>query len=537
MPVAAGRVDRLERRRREAALSAGTDYARYRMDPVGFARDVLGIEPTPEQAEIAEAVLKPPCRVLVKAGHNVGKSFLVAWLVIWWYFTRPVSTALTTSGGNLNAVKDIVWTEVRLLMARAGLVGNFIGPTAPEMRTSPDHWAKGMTAATGEGFQGRHRAHAMFAFDEAEGVRKVYWDTTGTMFQPDGSNVWVVILNPTTTTSESYQQEQATDLDGNPKWKVFTLSCLEHPNVKAALAGLPVPVPDAVSIAQVWGWLADSFEEVTAAERDEDTDVEFPPGSGRWWRPDPDGESRVLGRRPTAGTFGVWSERLWDRACANELAEPFDLPELGADIARHGNDRTEIHARCGPCSLAHEDHGGWDTVRTADRLMERATELAAWQTARRPPQAAPTDPKAIPIKVDDTGVGGGVTDILRSNGFNVAAVNAGEKAPTEDKYPLVRDELWFTVRTRARNGALDLSRLGKKLQARLKRQALAPTWKPTTDQRRSVEPKKDTKKRIGRSPDGMDALNLAYYPAAANCVSTWAAGPDRQNWRDRAGRR
>ena len=42
---------------------------------------------------------------------------------------------------------------------------------------------------------------------------------------------------------------------------------------------------------------------------------------------------------------------------------------------------------------------------------------------------------------------------------------------------------------------------------------MAPTWKVDAQGRRVVEPKSDTKKRIQRSPDDADALNLAFYHA------------------------
>lgn len=50
---------------------------------------------------------------------------------------------------------------------------------------------------------------------------------------------------------------------------------------------------------------------------------------------------------------------------------------------------------------------------------------------------------------------------------------------------------------------------------RLKSQALAPKWKIDSAGRRVVEQKADTKKRLGRSPDDMDAFNLAYYEFAS----------------------
>jgi hypothetical protein len=36
-------------------------------------------------------------------------------------------------------MKDTVWSEVRMQRMRAGLRDYFIGPVAPEMRTSPEH--------------------------------------------------------------------------------------------------------------------------------------------------------------------------------------------------------------------------------------------------------------------------------------------------------------------------------------------------------------------------------------------------------------
>ncbi len=529
-----------------------TDLSKYRNDPVGYARDILKAEPTPDQQAIAKALLEPPYRVMVKSGHNIGKSWLAAWITNWWFDTRNPSWGVT-SAPDFRSVSDILWTEIRLQRQRAGIAG-CMAPSAPAMGDGPEHRAKGYTARKGESFQGRHRAAMLFVFDEAEGVDPVFWQTADTMFHADGTHAFLAILNPTTTTSQSYVEENAVGSDGKPKWKVFSLSALNHPNIKTALENRereakgeplqPIPVPSAVSLHQVEGWLNDWFEPVRSGEQNPEFDIEFPPASGQWWKPDPDGEARVLGRRPSAGTYGVWTEGMWKRACENPQTPPVgELPEIGCDVARFGNDRTEIHVRCGPVSLQHEDYGGWDTVRVADRLMTLAKELAAWQNSqqpfgqwqdsRRPPQAEPVKATEIKIKVDDTGVGGGVTDILRANGFNVIAVNAGESAPQNDKYPLVRDQLWFETRNRAKAGQLDLSRLGAKMLARLQVQALAPIWWPTTDQRRQVESKSDVKERLKRSPDGMDALNLAYFEPGSGELPTviqagHATGQQRQ---------
>jgi hypothetical protein len=53
--------------------------------------------------------------------------------------------------------------------------------------------------------------------------------------------------------------------------------------------------------------------------------------------------------------------------------------------------------------------------------------------------------KSDRIKVDDTGVGGGVTDILQDRGYNVIPVNFGGDANDQDRYPSTASEMWFEV--------------------------------------------------------------------------------------------
>ena len=165
---------------------------------------------------------------------------------------------------------------------------------------------------------------------------------------------------------------------------------------------------------------------------------------------------------------------------------------------------------------------GLRTVRAASNVLPRAyfavfrfpsarlaRENAKWATDRRDRAAAPIDPDRIRIKVDDDGVGGGVVDQLGD--FSVTPVSAAGAALDPEDYPNVRSELWFAVAERARRGRLSLARLTAAERRELKRQAMAPAWKLNGAGQRVVEPKDETKKKLGRSPDGLDALNLAYY--------------------------
>lgn len=172
--------------------------------------------------------------------------------------------------------------------------------------------------------------------------------------------------------------------------------------------------------------------------------------------------------------------------------------EIGCDVARFGDDYTSIVARRGACVLHHETHNGWGTDETAGRLKQLCGQLA--QAGETPPRVA--------VKVDDDGIGGGVYD--QRDGYAFQRVSGAGKAHEPEGYPNIRSEAWFVVAERADRGELDLSRLRADSLALLRRQVMAPTWKVDSVGRRVVEPKADTKRRIGRSPDDADALNLAF---------------------------
>lgn len=506
----------------------------YHDNPVGYVLEKLKVATLWERLqEVLQLLRVPPYRVLVRSGHNLGKSFVAAAACNWWYDTFDPGVVITTAPTERDVV-DILWTEIRLQRYRANLPMSFIGGRAPEMRTSDEHWAKGYTARKGESFQGRHRSHMLFVFDECEGVEPQYWDTTNTMFKPQEGHAWLAIGNPTTTTSRAYLEEMALDREGNPKWHVVTLSALDHPNVAAQLSGLPLPVPSAVSVEQIDSWIAD-WCELIPPEEVEATDIQW---RSCWYRPGPVADSRILGRRPSAGTFGVWSDALWQSAVTADLRpDPRQLPRLGCDVARHGDDFTEIHARWGDCALSHESHNGWTLDRTHARLIELATELAHQATAEREAGILPVSPKLIPLVIDDDGLGGGLTDFLKRDGYHVIQIGAGTIASRPDLYPNKRSELWFQTAQRARLGKLDLHRLSSRILHELKRQAMAPEWAPDAAGRRVVEKKSDTKEKLGRSPDSMDALNLAWYEGIQIHHESKQKAKEEEHYRFRFGNR
>jgi phage terminase large subunit len=161
--------------------------------------------------------------------------------------------------------------------------------------------------------------------------------------------------------------------------------------------------------------------------------------------------------------------------------------EIGADIARMGNDRTVFKKRKG---LRLMDTKVYTKLRTTE-VCDKLEIFADWD-------------KHILIKIDDTGVGGGVTDEMLHRGYNVMPVNFGAKPRDVDKYPNLISEAWFYMATIMDTIQLDMdSDLLMELSTR--------QWVMDSKGRRGVESKDTYKKRGYRSPDMADATILCFY--------------------------
>lgn len=461
-----------------------------------------------KQIEVAESLLKHR-RVFVKASHSVGKTHLGGGLVNWFFDCWDPGITLTTAPTKAQ-VEDLLWKEVRVQRGqRSGLL-----PKAARLEAAPNHFASGYTATDASSFQGRHEERLLMLYDEAVGIDAPFWDAGEGMFTGDGC-YWLVIMNPTDTASRAYMEETTGG------WHVITISALDHPNIAADLEGRPAPFPAAVRLSFVEERIRKWTTPIDPADH-RAQDIEFPPGSGKWYRPGPLFEGRVLGRWPTQSGTSVWSEAMWQASQVMQ-PDPDEPTEIGCDVARFGDDYTSIIVRRGACCLHHETHNGWSTSQTAGQLKVLAKRFARTPAFVAGAAVAGEDPTKIKIKVDDDGVGGGVTD--QKGEFNFLPVSGGGRPAQVEDYPNRRSELWFATADRADASRLDVSRLSEESRNLIRQQVMAPTWKMDAQGRRVVEPKADTKKRIGRSPDDADALNLAF-AAPVN----WAGDAGLMEW-------
>ena len=458
----------------------------WRTRPDLYAKHVLGVVWWPKQVEIALAVAQHK-RVMVRASHSVGKTHLAGGLVNWFFDCFRPSITITTAPTALQ-VDDLLWKEVR--MQRQGRPR--LKPKSSRMELAPNHFAAGFTAASGDAFQGRHEENVFIVFDEACGIEGQFWTAADAMLTGDSCRM-LAIMNPTDPGSRAWQEEE------KGRWKVIQVSCLDHPNVVADLAGLPPPFPGAVRASwvedQVSAWCRRvPLSEVMAG------DFEWPPGAGEWFRPSGQFESRVLGRWPTQSRDTVWSEPVWQLCLGGSgLVGPL---KLGCDVARYGDDATVIHAARGGVSVAHESHRGFSTSEVAAQIKALVKSLCR----------EGEDPKQVPISVDDDGVGGGVVDQLR--GWKVIPISSAGRARDPEGYPNVRSEMWFAARGMAEEGRISVAALPDEVKNDLWRQLSSAKYRLDGQGRRKVEPKDEMKKRLQRSTDDADAFMLCHYGSA-----------------------
>jgi phage terminase large subunit len=205
--------------------------------------------------------------------------------------------------------------------------------------------------------------------------------------------------------------------------------------------------------------------------------------------------------------LGQFASTADDTVCslgAVEAAQERDLPrgepvELACDVARFGSDETVIAVRHGQRAGSSQTYSKRDTMETAGHLIHHA----AYHGATR-------------VSVDEGGLGGGVVDRLREQRlpFEVEAFNGAQSHPqvfAPGEYPNRRSEAWFALSEQLPEIDLDRDEM-------LLADLVAPSYKFDSSGRRVVEPKDETKKRLGRSPDRGDAFVMLFAPSTPSVV-------------------
>lgn len=434
------------------------DMAAFHDNPLGFVLYAFdwsaGEGPDEWQRQTLESVGqavregRDTIREAVSSGHGIGKSALVAWIILWAMSTRPHLAGVVTANTG-RQLKDKTWRELAIWHKKA-INAHWFAITATKFYQvdHPDTWfvaATPWSKENAEAFAGLHAKDVLMIFDEASAIPDIIWETAEGAMTTAGA-MWLAFGNPTKNTGKFRE------CFGRFRNRWITRS------VDSRTAKMANP-------KQIQQWLEDYGE-----------DSDF-------------FKVRVRGVFPSAAFNQLIPLDVVEAAMARALA-PGSVDGAariwGFDIARYGDDASVCFERQGRAAKLQFVTRKLDLMTLANRMAHE------WRTH---------NPDAVFI--DDGGVGGGVTDRLRELGFKPIAVQFQAQARDAANYANIRAQMWFEMAEWLKIASIPED-------PRLRDDLISPEYAFDGQGRRILESKDDMKKRGFASPDLGDALALTF---------------------------
>ena len=440
---------------------------RYRKDPLLFFKEVTHFEPDPWQREAAVAVSQHR-RVAIRSGQGVGKTALEANLM-WWFIACFSYPRIVCTAPTMQQLDNVLWAEMAKWLDASPVLQMMFTWTKTRvyMNGYDRRWfAVPRTATKPESLQGFHEDNMLFVVDEASGVADPIMEAIQGTLSGDNNRL-LMCGNPTQNTG-TFHDSHTVDAQSYYCMKV---SSRDSPRTnKQNIADLERKFGKNSNVVRVR------------------VDGEFPENEDDVFIP------------MALATKAVNTEPL-------EHCSPARI-SIGCDVARFGNDDTAIAQNIDGDIQKLVTRHGQDLYATADDI------IAIYKTLRA---AYPQYRGLIYAVIDDTGVGGGVTDILNREKIRqkltrlmVVPVNFSSAVPDKEaagRYADIATWMWAVLRDMATAGTLHIpndSTLIGQLTTRKYIFSGAPA-------KLKLESKDALKKRGLTSPDRADAVALALY--------------------------
>lgn len=514
-----------------AVLASGLDVplteaerARYRLEPVEYARERLGVVMMPHQAAVAYAAAgqwhritdemrelaqlknEGKRKIAIRSCQKAGKSALLICLALWFFECFDAAKFLLTAAQG-NQIKTVLWHELKAILREA--------PHAPGGRVSADP-LKGMASEDESrvilGFTGRNAesvagqsGNLMIAVDEAsaledEKAEAVFGNRLGSSGL--GSPV-LLFANPTRPAGPFYEAFHGSKEN-------YTTAHFDGEKIAAWNARQANPVPYVISLAGI----AEALEE--------------------HGRESPFYQVRVLGNF-LAGETGkcipmaviAAAQERWRELWLDQEGEPLKGRALEARRAIVGKTKRFGTLRIGfdPASeKLRRDESGFAVVRglvciesytrrgltTEQGLAELWRLMAKYRTDDEMPELA------VDVEGD---IGNEYRLAIAAeaerrrihqpgDAFAFHAVRSSSQSVRDRRlYLRVRAELWGALADWAKVAAIPPN-------GRLETELYTANWIPLKTAHTDVTSKETFRELIHRSPDLADALCLAVYQGA-----------------------
>jgi hypothetical protein len=389
--------------------------------------------------------------VAVRSCHGAGKTFVSACLVHWFLTAFPDSIVITTAPTN-RQVKEVLWREIKATIP----FENYYPPDRVlelKIDISPKHFALGLATDRVDQFQGFHSPNLFVIIDEASGVSDEIFRA---IYSLHPSKI-LMLGNPLRN------KGRFADAFKDSTTAKIHISAFDTPNIKENKIVIPglITWADIENIKRIYG---------------EDSD---------YYR------IMVLGEFPKEESDCFIPVSLVSDAIERLIPEENLIFEkkMGVDPARYGQDATAIVIRQDKKVIRAELFYQKDTMEVCGLILKIAREEGI-----RPNN----------IFIDIVGLGAGIYDRLREQGWIVNGINGANK-PKEGRFKNLRVELWAKMREWLKIGQLTRNEAWYEM-CNLK-------YSYDSLGRLTLESKEDLRARGKRSPSLADALSYTFAEA------------------------
>jgi len=412
-------------------------------------------------------------RLAVASGRGIGKSALVAWLILWMLSTRLGSTIIVTANTE-QQLRSRTWAELGKWLTLA-INGHWFVKTATSLK--PQQWYEELLISdlkidTGyyyaqaqlwseenpDAFAGVHSsAGVCLIMDEASGIPSpIYSVSEGFFTEPTKNRFWFSFSNPRRNSGPFYDSFHS-------KRSFWNTEQIDSREVEE-------------TDKQLFQRMLEQYGEDSTVARVE-----------------------VLGQFPNVDDDTVIPIELARAAVDRDVSLTASEPIVwGLDIARFGPDQSALCIRQGNTVFEIKTFKSMDLMQLCGaikNIYDSATEIN----------------KPSEILVDVIGLGSGVVDRLAEQGLPVRGINVAESPASKKNYLNLRAELWFSIKDW-------LTRRDCRLPSddELIAELVSPMYSYTSSGKIKIEAKEAMKKRGIKSPDKADALALTMASSAAS---------------------
>ena len=394
------------------------------------------------------------------SGHGIGKSALVAWIVMWGLSTL-IDTKIVVTANTEGQLRTKTWPEVAK-WHRLAINSHWFQFTATSVASAnPDHnktwradaipWSEHNT----EAFAGLHNEgkRIILIFDEASNIPRLIWETAeGALTDSNTEIIWLAFGNP--TKPEGRFHECFGSLAH--RWRTRQIDSRTVDGTNKAL-----------------------FKEW---EQDHGEDSDF-------------FKVRVRGMFPAQSASQFISSAAVEAAKRREIPVDLESPLIcGIDFGRSGDDPSVMRFRRG------RDARTYPVFKFRERNSMKLTAMIMdkLKQMRRYPET-----RVDAIFGDGGGIGGPIIDRLNQLGAGCIEVGFGEAAVDNKRWGNKRTEMWAHMRDWLDTGCIDDD-------PELTTELCSPEYYDNPKDQVLLEKKSDMKKRGLGSPDNGDALSMTF---------------------------